>query len=293
MTSTPLKSGAPALSFEFFPPKDETGEERLWQAMTQLACHRPDFVSVTYGAGGSGKEHTARLVCQVRQRHQLTAMAHLTCVGESEANLRQILDHYRENGITHILALRGDVPRGASPQILEQGAFRSSIPFVAFIRRHYPEFRIGVAAYPEKHPEAPDMASEIDFFRRKVDAGADFALTQFFFDNGAYFRFMEASARVGVEVPVLPGLIPVTDYKQLARFAQLCGAALPDWLVARMEGIKDDPAAVLQAGVEVAVAQCLELLKGGVPGLHFFTLNRADAVQQVINGLASSWTCAR
>lgn len=278
ITST---NGKPTLSFEFFPPKNPEGEERFWQALADLSRFGPDFISVTYGAGGGDRENTPRLVVEAQEKFKLTAMAHLTCIGDSEENLSALLDGYREKGITHILALRGD----RQPEMEASGAFDNARDFVAFIQERHPGFSVGVAAYPETHPDAENRAADLAFFKQKVAAGAGFAVTQFFYENAAYFRLLEECEAMGIDIPVIPGVLPVTDYKQIKRFTELCGAALPDWLVSRLEAVQDDPAKMMDVGVEVAIEQCRELLDQGAPGLHFFTLNKAEAVSRVLEAL--------
>ena len=272
----------PTISFEFFPPKTPEAEIRFWQVVRDLAVYQPDFISVTYGAGGGNREHTARLVCHAQQRFGLTAMAHLTCIGDTQENLDRVLQHYQANGIRHILALRGD-----RPAQMDAGTFTSSVAFVAYLRQHYPHFRIGVACYPEKHPEARDRDADLAFFLRKVQAGADFAITQFFYDNSAFARFVDDAQRLGSRVPIIPGILPITNFRQIQRFAAICGANIPQRLTERLERFQNDPAAMFEIGVAVAIEQCQALLAQGAPGLHFFALNRADVVQRILNEMAS------
>ncbi|MBF0154520.1 MAG: methylenetetrahydrofolate reductase [NAD(P)H] [Magnetococcales bacterium] len=275
----------PLLSFEFFPPKTPVGEARFWEALSSLARFRPDFISVTYGAGGGDRDNTGRLVCEVQDRLCLTAMPHLTCIGESQGNLEALLDHYEQKGITHIMALRGDCSEQMSPDALTKGAFASAEALVAFIGQRHPRLCVGVASYPEVHPEAASREADMAYYRRKIQAGARFSITQFFYDNDAYDRFVADNNAQGVDAPVIPGIMPITDFKQIKRFASLCGAQLPGWLVTRLERAKEDPAAMLEIGVEVAIDQCRDLLDRGAPGLHFFTLNRADVVGRIIDAL--------
>ncbi|MBF0176252.1 MAG: methylenetetrahydrofolate reductase [NAD(P)H] [Magnetococcales bacterium] len=283
--------GRPLLSFEFFPPKTSAGEARFWESLVALARYQPDFISVTYGAGGGDRENTGRLVCEVQDRLSLTAMPHLTCIGESRINLEALLSHYEQKGITHVMALRGDRSDQMPPDALTQGAFGSADAFVTFIRQRYPHLRIGVACYPECHPEAKDRQADLAYYRRKIQAGGDFAITQFFYDNDAYERFVADNRQAGVCVPVIPGIMPITDFKQIKRFATLCGAQLPGWLVARLEEAREDPVAMQEIGIDVAIQQCRDLLDRGAPGLHFFTLNRAEVVGRVLEALhgAPTW----
>ncbi|KWT78809.1 MAG: methylenetetrahydrofolate reductase [NAD(P)H] [Magnetococcales bacterium] len=282
-------STRPSLSFEFFPPKKPEAEVLFWETLDTLMPYRPDFVSITCGAGGSRQAGSGALVRQVRERTGLTTVAHLTCVGASRPTLTEMLNDYQECGIATILALRGDPPRNDPPGALEQGAFRYAEPFVAFIREYFPQFRIGVAAYPEGHPETADPSVDQLHFRRKVEAGADFAVTQFFFENDVYFRFVSDCRAKGVHIPIYPGIMPVTDFKQLKRLSELCGSTLPRWLTERFEAIRDDPEKMRQAGVRVAVAQCRDLLRRGAPGLHFFTLNQCVVVPQILEELVGEF----
>ncbi|MBF0341572.1 MAG: methylenetetrahydrofolate reductase [NAD(P)H] [Magnetococcales bacterium] len=280
-----LNNPRPGLSFEFFPPRQPEGEKLFWNTLETLIPYRPDFVSITCGAGGSRQAGSGELVRQVHERTGLHTVAHLTCVGASRPDLTEMLNFYQDCGISTILALRGDPPRGESADVFERGAFRYAEPFVAYIREYFPGFRLGVAAYPECHPETRDQERDELHFRRKVEAGADFAVTQFFFENDVYFRFVASCREKGVHVPIYPGIMPVTDYKQIKRLSELCGSELPGWLTARYEGIRDDPERMLATGVELGVAQCRDLLRRGAPGLHFFTLNQSRAVPRILQQL--------
>lgn len=285
MTSKPFKKDAPILSFEFFPPKNEEGEARFWETLAALQPYNPDFISVTYGAGGSSRENTTRLVCEAQQRTGIPTVAHLTCIGDSWENLSQLLEQYAANGIRHILALRGDRPPAMAEETLAKGAFQNARQFVAEVNRTFPQFNIGVAAYPEIHPEAVDRQQNLTYFQSKVQAGGQFAITQFFFNNEAYFQFVDDCRALAVNIPIIPGIMPVTDFKQIRRFAELCGAQVPAWLSETMGCIQDDPAAMLDTGVAMAIRQCRELLDRGAPGLHFFTLNRSETVLRILDGL--------
>ncbi len=283
-------SQRPSLSFEFFPPKQSAGETIFWNTLETLQPYKPDFVSITCGAGGSLQGGSGELVRKVHEQTNLNTVAHLTCVGASRASLTEMLNFYQDCGIGSILALRGDPPKNEPPGALERGAFRYAEPFVAFIQEYFPNFRIGVAAYPEGHPETKqDRNADQLFFLRKVEAGADFAVTQFFFENELYLRFVRECVEKGVHVPILPGIMPVTDIKQITRLSELCGSALPAWFVAKFEAVRDDPQAMLQTGVEVAVAQCRDLLAQGAPGLHFFTLNQSRVVPLILDQLADAF----
>ncbi|MBF0187130.1 MAG: methylenetetrahydrofolate reductase [NAD(P)H] [Magnetococcales bacterium] len=286
MNTFSKKDGRPVISYEFFPPKTDAGEKNFWEALRALnRRHTPDAVSVTYGAGGSSRDRTESLVCQVKSEMGLTAVAHLTCIGDTKQNLVRMLDHYKEQGIREILALRGDRQPHMPDDAWETGDFKYANELVAFIRERYPEFTVGVAAYPEGHPEAPDYQSDLVNFKRKVDAGADFAATQFFYNNDAFFTFLDDAHKMGVEIPIIPGILPITDFKQVQRFAALCGAKLPEWLVSKLEAVKEDKEAMHAVGVEVAIEQCRDLLERGCHGLHFFTLNKARAVDEILSAL--------
>ncbi|MBF0308723.1 MAG: methylenetetrahydrofolate reductase [NAD(P)H] [Magnetococcales bacterium] len=270
------------LSFEFFPPKDAEGEAQFWRSMEALAAFRPGFVSVTCGAGGGARQGTVPLVREVMRRTGLPVMAHLPGIGLTEEEVSGHLENYAQDGVPMILALRGDPPAGVS---LSDGPFAHASDLVRFIRQRMPGFGVGVAAYPEVHPESPDAATDLAFFRLKVEAGAEVAITQFFFDNQSYFDFCDTCRRQGIMVPVIPGILPVTNYQRLESFAARCGARLPPWLVDRLIPIRDDPQAMLAAGIDIAVEQCRELLDRGAPGLHFFTLNRANSMVEILSRL--------
>ncbi|MBF0143169.1 MAG: methylenetetrahydrofolate reductase [NAD(P)H] [Magnetococcales bacterium] len=288
-TRSPLPGtpGGPLLSFEFFPPKGEEGEAAFWKTLPRLARFEPDFISITYGAGGSDRERTKELVCRVRQETGLEVVAHLTCIGDSREALVKILDRYRQCGLRHLLALRGDRPRNAPEDLAARSDFPYADSFVAFVKANYPEFAIGVAAYPEVHPEAASAEADLAHFQRKIQAGAEFAATQFFFENAAYFRFVSRCREAGLTIPIYPGIMPVVNYSQIRRLAELCGSALPEWLTSQYEGIRDDPEKMRETGIRIAVAQCRELLAGGAPGLHFFTLNQAETVSRIVTALRS------
>ncbi|MBF0612919.1 MAG: methylenetetrahydrofolate reductase, partial [Magnetococcales bacterium] len=230
MTREPFQQDRPVLSFEFFPPKNEEGETRFWQTLAALQPFKPDFISITYGAGGSSRENTSRLVCEAQEKTGIPTVAHLTCIGDSWENLRQLLEDYSAKGIRHILALRGDRPATMPEETLAKGTFQNAAQFVTRIRAEFPHLSVGVAAYPEAHPEATSPQADLDYFKSKIDAGSSFAITQFFFDNNAYSRFVANSRALGIQVPIIPGIMPVTDYKQIRRFAELCGAQVPAWL---------------------------------------------------------------
>jgi methylenetetrahydrofolate reductase (NADPH) len=280
-----LNPSNPCFSFEFFPPKSEEGEQLLLRALEELAPLEPGFVSVTYGAGGSTRDRTIELVTRIKQHVGVEAMAHLTCVGHSRQELAEVLDRLAGAKIENVLALRGDPPKGEKVFTPTAGGFRYAHELIAFIReRDYP-FCVGGAAYPEGHLENPSRELDLRNLKAKVDAGLDFVITQLFFDNAFYFDFVERARRVGINVPIVPGVMPITSYEQVNRFIRLCGATLPMRLVLQLEKVKDNPEAVMQLGVAHATVQCIELLNRGVPGIHFYTLNRSPATRMIVSAL--------
>ncbi|MDM8354575.1 methylenetetrahydrofolate reductase [NAD(P)H] [Pandoraea communis] len=265
----------PSFSFEFFPPKTADGAEKLRATRQQLFPLGPKFVSVTFGAGGSTQQGTLDTVIEI-QREGVEAAPHLSCVGSTKENIRQILETYRANGIRHIVALRGDMPSGMG----EIGEFRYASELVEFIRAETGEwFHIEVAAYPEYHPQAKSPRLDLEHFANKVKAGANAAITQYFFNADAYFRFVDDASRLGVAVPIVPGIMPITNYSQMMRFSEMCGAEVPRWIAKRLEGFGDDREAIRAFGLDVVTALCERLLAGGAPGLHFYTLNAASATK--------------
>jgi methylenetetrahydrofolate reductase (NADPH) len=262
------------VSFEFFPPKTEKMEETLWQSVARLAPLRPAFVSVTYGAGGTTRERTHATVVRILNETGLVPAAHLTCVGASKDEVLEVADHYWEAGIRHIVALRGDPPEGQAYAPHPQG-FAFAADLVAGLKQRH-DFEISVAAYPETHPQALSPAGDIDNLKRKMDAGATRAITQFFFDPDSYFRFMDRVGAAGISVPVVPGILPVTNFAQVAKFSAMCGAHVPDWLRDLFEGLDDDPETRRLVAAMVAAEQCRALYAGGARAFHFYTLNRAD-----------------
>ncbi len=281
------QADAPLISCEFFPPKTDKGEANLWQCLDELKAIEPAYVSVTYGAGGSTQERTKRIVTRIREETGLSPVAHLTCVGATETHLCALLDAYREAGIDNILALRGDPPEGMDHFEATAGGFNHATDLIAFIRRHN-HFSIGCATYPEGHPESANgVADDIRYLKLKQDLGADYAITQYFFDNEAFFRFMEQAAAAGVTIPIIPGIMPITNFDQIERFSAMCGTTIPDWLKTKMDPIREDTEAVQRLGIELAIDQCRELLAHGVPGLHFYTLNKSVATIAIVNELKS------
>jgi methylenetetrahydrofolate reductase (NADPH) len=266
------------VSFEFFPPKTDAMEERFWESIQRLAPLHPRFVSVTYGAGGGTRERTTRLVGRIQAETGVNAAAHLTCVGASRDEVDAVVRGYRAAGITRIVALRGDPPEGVGrPFAPHPQGYANSAELVAGIRR-IGDFDISVAAYPEKHPQSADWDTDIDNLKRKLDAGADRAITQMFFDNGDYFRFVDRARAAGVTAPIVPGIQPIHSYRQISGFAARCGAAIPDWLTARFEGLDEDPETHALVASAVAAEQVLELVDEGITEFHFYTLNRSNFV---------------
>jgi methylenetetrahydrofolate reductase (NADPH) len=279
------RAQGPLFSFEFFPPKTPEGEEALFRTIAELRPFRPAFVSITYGAGGSTREKTLEWAERIRQMG-LTPLAHLTVVGSSRQALEALLRGLKERGIENVLALRGDPPKGSSRFVPHPEGFRYASEFVAFIRERFQDaFSLGGAAYPEGHPESESLEADLRHFKAKVEAGLDFAITQLFFNNAHYFGFLERARRAGIEIPILPGLMPVTSYAQLLRFTEVCGASIPGPLLSRLERHQDDPQAVLEIGVEHATKQAEELLRAGVAGIHFYTLNKSPATRMVLQRL--------
>ncbi|MEO6395791.1 MAG: methylenetetrahydrofolate reductase [NAD(P)H] [Devosia sp.] len=266
------------VSFEFFPPKTDAMEERFWESVHKLAPLHPRFVSVTYGAGGSTRERTLRMVSEVKARTGVDVAAHLTCVGASRTDVDAVVAGYRDAGIGRIIALRGDPPEGVGkPFVAHPQGYRNAAELVAGICR-IGSFDISVAAYPEKHPQSPDWATEIDNLKRKLDAGASRAITQMFFDNDDYFRFLDRVRAAGIEAPIVPGIQPIHSFKQVAGFAAKCGATIPGWLAERFEGLDEDPETHALVASAVAAEQVLELIDHGVTEFHFLTLNRSSLV---------------
>jgi methylenetetrahydrofolate reductase (NADPH) len=266
------------VSFEFFPPKTDVMEARFWESIGKLAPLKPRFVSVTYGAGGTTRERTLRLVSRIKAETGVDAAAHLTCVGASRDEVDAVVTGYRDAGISRIVALRGDPPEGVGqPFVAHPGGYRSAAELVGGIRK-LGDFDISVAAYTEKHPQSPDWATDIDNLKRKLDAGATRAITQMFFDNDSYFRFVDRARAAGIDAPIVPGIQPIHSFKQISGFAAKCGASIPGWLAERFEGLEEDPETHALVASAVAAEQVLELVDSGVTEFHFYTLNRSNLV---------------
>jgi methylenetetrahydrofolate reductase (NADPH) len=280
-----LATGDRSFSFEFFPPKTDEGERVLWEAIRRLESLAPTFVSVTYGAGGSTRDRTVRITGRIRQETTLVAMGHLTCVGASRAEVRAVIGQYADAGVTNVLALRGDPPGGVGTPWEPHPEGMSYAEELVRLVRGLGDFCLGVAAFPEGHPEAADLEADARCLAAKAAAGADFAITQFFFDADDYFRLVDRAARHGCHIPIIPGIMPVTNVRQIQRFAELSGTSFPPDLAQRLLAVEDDPAAVRAIGVDTASELCDRLLSGGAPGLHFYTLNRSTATLEIYQQL--------
>lgn len=276
-----LAAPGTSCSFEFFPPKSDAGETTLWRAISELDLLQPTFASVTYGAGGTTRDRTLRIVARMVAETRLTPVAHLTCVGASRDELRATLTDLAEVGVRNILALRGDPPSGPGTQFEPQPDGLHYAAELVELAHDTADFCVGVAAFPDIHPESPDRESDVRHLANKCAAGADFAITQFFFEVGNYNRLVADLRAAGCDTPVIPGIMPVTNVTQIERMSSLSGAELPQWLTARLHAVADDPAAVRAVGVAVATDLCRELLDLGAPGLHFYTLNSSTATTEI------------
>jgi methylenetetrahydrofolate reductase (NADPH) len=278
-------SAQPRFSFELFPPRTPEGAAKLPQVICELAAVRPDYFSVTYGAGGSDQNGTYDTLLTVVNHCGIEAAPHLTCVGSTRANIAALLDRYREAGVKRIVALRGDLPAGVDTASAP-GEFHYANELVSFIReRHGDAFHIAVAAYPEMHPQATAPGVDFDNFRRKVEAGADSAITQLFYNVDAYLDFMDRCGKAGLKIPVIPGIMPITNAASTLRFCAGCGADLPRWVKLRLEEMKDDKAAVVEFGQGVVTRLCETLLRNGAPGLHFYTINQSEPTLRLWSAL--------
>jgi methylenetetrahydrofolate reductase (NADPH) len=279
-----LASGQPAFSFEFFPPKTETGERNLYTALSELRTLDPSFVSVTYGAGGSTREKTIEIVKRIRDEYGLEAMAHFTCVGATVPELRGTLEEMEQAGIDNVLALRGDPPAGQEQWTKTEGGLEYSRELVQLISDGY-GFAIGAACFPETHIHAESPEADLEHLAEKVSAGVHFLITQLFFDNSTYFEFVGRARAIGIEVPIIPGIMPITQAGQVKRMASMCGASIPEELQRELQLRDENPEAMLDFGVAYATLQCAELLAGGAPGIHFYTLNRSPATRAILSAL--------
>jgi methylenetetrahydrofolate reductase (NADPH) len=274
--------GWPVFSFEFFPPKTDEGAHALMNTVADLQeVWRPDFVSVTYGAGGSTRDRSIQVVSRIRRELGINTVAHLTCVGSARTEIAGIVDRLVDDGVENILALRGDPPKDGSPIQPTADGFAHATDLIEFLAARWPVC-VGGACYPENHVESTGVDEDLRFTRLKVDKGAQFLVTQLFFDNRHYFDFVARARAAGVKVPIVPGIMPITNVAQVQRFTQMCGARIPDELRARLERVQDDPALVMATGIEHAIKQCRKLLEGGAPGLHFYTLNKSHATRSIL-----------
>src|SRR4051812_43103186 len=279
-----LGLGRPTVSFEFFPPKNEQGFAQLYQTIEDLKPHNPSYVSVTYGAGGSTRSRTVDLVEQVQTKIGIRSMAHLTCVGHTATEIGAILDELWGKGIRNVLALRGDPQSGQANFVPTEGGFAYANELVKYVASKH-DFCIGVAGYPEGHPQCLNRTRDLEHLKRKVDSGARFVITQLFFDNGELFRWRETARAMGIKVPIIAGIMPITNVAQIKRFISMCGAKIPQQLLLKLEAVENDPEAVYAAGVEYATRQCQDLLFHGVDGIHFYTLNKSKATVQICKSL--------
>jgi methylenetetrahydrofolate reductase (NADPH) len=281
-----LTERSPVFSFEFFPPKTPEGEANLRAALDDLKEDAPDYVSVTYGAGGTTRDKTIQIVKSIKQDYGIEAMAHLSLVGESVDGLRRVLDDIASAGIENVLALRGDPPAGETEWVAHPEGLRYSVELIEMIKSEY-DFCVGAACFPEVHPEAPDLEEDLRYLKKKVDAGASFLITQMFFDNRDYFSFVDEARAVGIDVPIIPGIWPVTNFAQIKRIAELCQSRFPDRFEAELAERKDDLSATTDLGVAYATLQSVELLAKQAPGIHFYTLNKSPATRAILAALRS------
>jgi methylenetetrahydrofolate reductase (NADPH) len=283
-----IAAGQRSISFEFFPPKDEAGERQLWTTLRELEPLHPTFVSVTYGAGGSTRDRTVHITEGIAQQTTLTPMAHLTCVGHSRDELRSVIGAYAGAGVRNVLALRGDPPEGpTAPFVPHPQGLHNAVELVE-LTKELGDFCVGVAAFPEIHPAAESADSDARYLAAKARAGAEFAITQLFFRPADYFALVDRVSALGVDIPIIPGIMPITNLAQITRMADLSGAALPDTIVERVSKYDGDQAAVRAEGIALATEMCDELLAGGAPGLHFYTLNRSKATREIYAGLRTT-----
>jgi methylenetetrahydrofolate reductase (NADPH) len=282
-----LGRSRPLRSLEFFPPRDDAGVDALRETAAALRRIEPHFVSVTYGAGGSTRDRTAQVSSMLRTEFGFTVMPHLTAVNHTSAEIAAVADEHYRNGIRNIMALRGDVPRDATPETAFADGLRYGSDVVAVLRASHPEFCLGVGGYPETHPEAPSAAVDLENLRRKVEAGASFVTTQLFFENAAFYGFVDRCRGAGIDVPIIPGIMPVLSLRQITRIAGMCGASLPDRLVRHLEAAGDRAEVAESVGIDWALAQIRDLLDHGVPAYHLYVLNRARAALALADGLAA------
>lgn len=273
------------LSIEIFPPKTEAGDTALFETLRRAAAYQPAFISCTYGAGGSTRDRTMEICDRIQSEYKLTATSHFTCVGSTREELIDWLQMAAARGIHNIMALRGDPPVGEANFKAVVGGLQNANELVTLIREHFPNFGIGVAGYPEKHPEASDLEADLVNLKRKVDAGADAVFTQLFYVNDHFFRFRDRCEQLGIRCPIIPGIMPITEFARIKRITSLCKSEFPTALAERLERVQDNAAAQFEIGVEYAIEQCRQLMASGIPGIHFYVLNRMDACSQILDAL--------
>lgn len=281
-----LKEKSKGISFEFFPPKSAEGRVGFMKVVHELRKYNPLYVSVTFGAGGSTQDRTKNTLLWIKEETNLNVMSHLTCIGATTNSMDSLLRDYKENGIDNVLAMRGDPPKNVKDFDPAKGDFRYAKDLVSFVKK-YDYFSIAVAVYPEGHQEAPSIEKDIEYTKMKVDAGADFGITQMFFDNRHYYSFLERAAKAGINIPMLPGILPITDFSKVKEFSSLCKTEIPASLEKIMTPVADNPVEMRKRGIEYTIKQCEDLLKNGIKYLHFFALNKSEAVSEIINGLGS------
>lgn len=283
-----IESGERSFSFEFFPPKDEAGEERLWRAITELEPYRPTFVSVTYGAGGSNRDTAVSITGRIARETSLVPVAHLTCVGHSRAELTEILDAYRDAGVAHILALRGDPPGGPHTEwVTVEDGLEYACDLVSFIKEHS-DAAVGVAAFPEGHVSAASLEHDAEVLKAKAEAGAEFAVTDMVLRASDYFALVERASAIGVDIPIIPGIMPILSYGSMTRMVELSGRQMPEEVTARIQPLVEEPEKLRAEGILISTELCEDLLAGGAPGLHFFTLNSSRATREIFEALQIS-----
>ncbi len=279
-----LKKRGKGISFEFFPPKSAEGKEGFMKVVNKLKQYDPLYVSVTYGAGGTTQDRTGNTLKWIKQETDLTVMSHLTCIGATKPAMDNLLDDYKANSIDNILALRGDPPKNVPDFDPAKGEFKYARELVEFVKK-YNYFSIAVAVYPEGHQESPSIEKDMEYTKQKIDAGADFGITQMFFDNRYYYDFMDRAQKIGITIPILPGIMPITDCKKIMEFASFCNATVPGDIQKKMEPVLDKPDEMRKIGIEYAIRQCEDLLKNGVKYLHFYTMNKSETASEIIDAL--------
>ncbi len=280
-----LSSNPFNVSIEIFPPKSAEGDVNLFETLNQLVPYKPGFISCTYGAGGSTQARTLELCQRIQKEYQTPVMAHLTCVGTTKDQLVEWIGKARTAGVNNIMALRGDAPKNTKIFQKTEGGLGNANELVSLIREHFSDMGIGVAAYPEKHPEATCADTDLNYLKLKVDAGADAAFTQLFFNNDAFLKFRDRCDQVGISIPVVPGIMPITDFAQIKRITTMCGSVIPDELASKLETVKDDLQSQFEIGVSFAIDQCRALMDAGVPGIHFYALNKSHACERILGEL--------